>query len=237
MKKNIIKNLKMIIVNLITLTRLLGALSLPIIYIYYGPSTFAFWTIILFLSDFIDGFLARLFKVSTFFGSALDALSDKILNIVSFILLSIGNYLLIIPLIIEISIMYTNYSTYRYGGNVKSTKTGKIKTIILDISIVLCFILLSLPKYNINSSIINYFIINTSYYTNIFTSIIIISCLIALLDYIKLNKIARNNPKSNKIKHTKKIKKEFKILIKDAFDTKYYSIHKNESIMKQFYIK
>ena len=32
--------------------------------------------------------------------------------------------------------MYTNYSSYRYGGNVKSTIIGKVKTVILDQSII-----------------------------------------------------------------------------------------------------
>lgn len=236
MRKDLLKKLGLIIVNLITLSRLIGAIALPFIYKIYGTSTFAFWTIILFLTDFIDGFLARTFKISTFFGCALDALSDKVLNLCSFILLSLINNSLLLPLILEIAILYTNYSTYRYGGNVKSTKIGKIKTAILDICIVLCFLLVSLPKYNLTMNFITYLINNTQRYINFFTSIITISCLIALLDYIKLNSMARKNPISNEIKITKKVKKSFNNLMKDAFDTNYYQKHKDESIMKQFYI-
>ncbi|MDD6272142.1 MAG: CDP-alcohol phosphatidyltransferase family protein [bacterium] len=236
MRKDLIKKIELIFVNTITLTRLFGAIALPFIYKYYGSSTFAFWTIILFLTDFLDGFLARTFKISTFFGCALDALSDKVLNACSFILLSLINTSLLLPLILEISIMYTSYSTYRYGGNVQSTKTGKIKTIILDICIIMCFILISLPKYNIDSSIISYLINNTQSFIYFFSSIITISCIIALLDYIKLNTQARKNPISNKIKLTKKTRKTFKKLINDAFDTNYYQKHKNESIMQQLYV-
>ncbi len=236
MRKDTIKKIELVIVNSITITRLLGAFALPFIYYYYGSSTFAFWTIILFLSDFIDGFLARTFKISTFFGCAMDALSDKLLNASAFILLSIQNRSLFLPLIIEIAIMYTVYSTYRYGGNIKSTKIGKIKTVVLDICIILCFIILSLPKYNISNKIFDYLILNTTNFINILSSIITIACIIALLDYIKLNSISRKNPLANEIKNTKKTKKEFSILIKDAFNTEYYSKHKNESILRQFYV-
>lgn len=236
MKNNVSKKFKIILVNTITISRLLGAISLPFIFHFFDEGIFALCTIILFLTDFIDGFLARTLKVSTFFGSAMDALSDKILNFSSFILLSIIHNSLLLPLVLEISILYTNYSTYRYGGNIKSTKIGKIKTAIMDVCIVFCFILLCIPKFNINNSFISYLIEHTDNYINIFSSIITIVCLIALIDYSKLNRKSRNNPESSKIKVTKKTKKTFKQILKDAFDTDYYLEHKDESIMKQLYL-
>ena len=72
MKYSASKIVELVIVNLITLTRLVGALLLPLIYIKYGPSICAIWTIVLFATDAIDGFLARTLKISTFFGSAMD---------------------------------------------------------------------------------------------------------------------------------------------------------------------
>lgn len=235
MKYSLLKKIEIIFVNLITFSRLLGAILLPYIYISKGVSEFAFWTIILFLSDFIDGFLARTLKVSTFFGCAMDAFSDKLLNATSFILLSLENNSILFPLILEIAIMYTSYSTYRYGGNVKSTKIGKIKTVILDVCIIFCFILSSLPKYNIDTTFVIYLINNTSQYIDILCSIISVSCLIALLDYVRINKIARNNPHCVEIKYEEKKKKSFKTLMNNAFDINYYANHKNESIMQQFY--
>jgi len=44
------------------------------------------------------------------------------------------------------------------------------------------------------------------------------------------------NPKANEIKNEQKTRKPFKKIIKTIFDTDYYQKHKNESILKQFYI-
>ena len=66
--------------------------------------------------------------------------------------------------------------------------------------------------------------------------IILTSCLITLFEYMKKNNEVRENPKSMKIKYKNKKIKSNKLIIKELFDTEYYSKHKNESIMKQFYI-
>ena len=128
------------------------------------------------------------------------------------------------------------YSTYRYGGNVQSSKTGKIKTVILDICVILSFVLISLPLLKSNSNIIKILIINTNIIITILSFIILTACLITLFDYMKKNNEARENPKSMKIKYENKKKKSNKLIIKELFDTNYYTKHKNESIMKQFYI-
>lgn len=235
MKYSVTKTIELIIVNTITLCRLLGALILPIIYHIHSINAVAILTIFLFLSDAIDGFLARKLKISTFFGCSMDALSDKVLNAIVFILLGIEYRYMIPPLIIEILILYISYLTYKQGGNVKSTKVGKIKTIILDVCVILSFLLLSIPKLGINGKVIKYIITNTDFYIITFSSIITISCLIALLDYIKRYKDTRFNPKYIKVKKRKKLGKSFKEIITRSFDTDYYTKHKNESIMDQLY--
>lgn len=230
------KIIKLIIVNTITSIRLIGAFVLPFIYLKYGANIAAIFVIILFLSDAIDGFLARTLKVSTFFGSILDAASDKILNIISFIILGIEYNIMIAPLVIEAAIFYTVYSTYRYGGNVQATIIGKIKMIILSVFVILSFVLLSLPTLNLKYHFINKLIGATDLIIHIFGFIILFACLVALFDYVGRNKEARLNPKSEEIKKEKKKKKTFKILLSNLFDTEYYKEHKDESIMKQFYI-
>ena len=55
---------------------------------------------------------------------------------ISFIILSLEYTIMLAPLIIEISIMYTIYSTYRYGGNVQSSPAGKYKTAIVDVAVL-----------------------------------------------------------------------------------------------------
>ena len=235
MKYSCIKIIELVLVNAITLCRLFGALFLPIAYHLYGINFIALVTIFLFITDAIDGFLARRLKISTFFGCSMDALSDKVLNATLFILLVIEYRYMIPPLIIEILILYISYLTYKNGGNVKSTKTGKIKTIILDVCVILSLILLSIPKLNIDGKVTKYIISNTDFYIIILSSIITISCLIALLDYIKRYKNARFNPKYIKVKKRKKTGKSFKEIITRSFDIEYYSKHKDESIMNQLY--
>ena len=235
MKYSCIKIIELVLVNAITLCRLFGALFLPIAYHLYGINFIALVTIFLFITDAIDGFLARRLKISTFFGCSMDALSDKVLNATLFILLGIEYRYMIPPLIIEILILYISYLTYKNGGNVKSTKTGKIKTIILDVCVILSLILLSIPKLNIDGKVTKYIISNTDFYIIILSSIITISCLIALLDYIKRYKNARFNPKYIKVIKRKKTGKSFKEIITRSFDIEYYSKHKDESIMNQLY--
>lgn len=235
MKYSALKIVELVLVNLITTTRLLGAFALPFIYIYYGPSICAIVTIILFLTDAVDGFLARTLKISTFLGSMLDAFSDKLLNGVSFVILGIEYNIMFAPLILELSILYTNYSTYRFGGNVQSSIIGKIKTVILDIFVIISFVLLSLNAFSTNNKIIKYLVKNTNTYINIFGCIITIACIIALLDYMKKNKKTRINPEFTHVKFQNRKRKTFREVMHDLIDTKYYVKHKNEAIMKQFY--
>ena len=167
----------------------------------------------------------------------MDASSDKLLNFISFIILGLEYNIMFAPLIVEICILYTIYSTYRYGGNIQSSITGKIKTIILDICVILCFILMSLPIFKIKSEFINYLIENTNNYIILLGIITLISCLVALTDYMMKNKDARTNPKCMNIKYEEKNRKSIKLIIKQLFDTNYYIKHKDEPIMKQFYIQ
>ena len=53
----------LIIINSITLVRLIGALALPFIFYYKGAAICAIWTIVFFLTDMIDGTLARMLKL------------------------------------------------------------------------------------------------------------------------------------------------------------------------------
>lgn len=236
MDKRVLKIIKIIIVNLITSMRIVGAFILPFVYYKNGVNVAAAMMIILFLTDAVDGYLARKFNVSTFFGCILDAFSDKLLNAVAFVILSINYNFLLAPLIIEIAILYTNYSTYRYGGNVQSSKIGKIKTTILDICVILSLIVLGLPTLHLNYVIIRRIIVITDILIYAFGFIIILACIAALYDYMMKNRDARRNPKCFEIKYEEKNRKPFSLIKKQLFDTEYYKKHKNESILRQFYL-
>ena len=225
----------LVFVNVITLIRLFGAIALPFIYIKYDMNVVALISLILFLTDAIDGFLARTFKVSTFFGSAMDAFSDKALNTISFILLTLDYTIMLCPLILEIAILLINYQIYRFGGNVQSSITGKIKTIILDLFVILSFTILSLPLLNTSSHTILYFVKNIDSYISFFATIIIIAEIITIIDYDKKYKIVRNDPKKIHVKYQKRTKKNAKEFLHDIFDIEYYAKNKNESILKQLY--
>ena len=237
MSKKVGRIFGLIVVNTITLVRLIGAFLLPFLYYKYGANFTALFIIILFFSDQVDGFLARALKIPTFFGSIMDASSDKLLNLISFVILGLEHNIMFAPLVIEIAILYTIYSTYRYGGNIQSSFAGKVKTVILDICVIFCFILISLPALKIDNNIINYLIENTDNYILILGIVTLIACLIALNDYVQKNKKARENPKCMSIKYEEKNRKSMKLIFEQLFDTNYYLKHKDESIMKQFYIQ
>ncbi len=236
MKKSSSKKIKIAIVNIITTIRLIGALLLPFLYSKYGTDFISIFVLILFSTDAIDGFLARTFKVQTFFGGIMDAFSDKLLNAIAFIILGLEYHIMLAPLTLEIAISYTNYSTYRYGGNVKSSLIGKIKTIILDICVIMSFILLAIPTINSSNSLLIQLINAKDLIIYVFAFIILFSCLAALLDYTSKNKITRLNPMSKIIKTKSKELKPIKQIIDILFDTEYYKKHKDESIMEQIYL-
>lgn len=139
--------IKLVLVNLITLSRLIGALLMPLIYFKQGIESLGFLIIILFLTDMIDGKLSRLLKVETFLGGLLDAVSDKLF---AFVLLAILTYYypsMLIALTLEFSIFVLNTLTFKDNKNIKSSKMGKVKTMVLDIAISILFILLAKSIY------------------------------------------------------------------------------------------
>ncbi len=236
MEKNNGHKFKIILVNSITLLRLIGFFMLPFIYFHYDAGVCSIVTLCLFLTDFIDGFLARKLHASTLIGAFLDALCDKLLNIMSIVLIGITYDSMLFPLIVEISILYTSYATYRYGGNVKTIPIGKVKTFVLNVCVIVCFIFMAINKLNTSNKIILYLIHHTEGFINFFSSVTSVFCLITLLFYIKKYRETREDKNAIKIMKTKKKFKSKEELKKIAFDTKYYLKHKDESIMAQIYV-
>lgn len=227
--KNKLKRILLIFVNTLTLSRLVGAFVLPFIYLKYGASVSAIVTIILFSTDAVDGFLARTFKISTMFGSAMDALCDKVLSLTAFIILGLEYNIMFIPLGLEIIIILINYLIYRAGGNVQSSLTGKIKTVIIDISTIISFILISLPALKIN---IDY---DISTLILIFGILSIIAEIFAIINYSLKYKRTLKDPTLTKIKYQNRKRKTLKEALADSFSHEYYLEHRNESILKQLY--
>lgn len=130
-------NAKKAFVNSITLSRVLAAFALIPIYNFVGGAAATIFLAIMSCTDFIDGALARKWKVSSFFGSLADAISDKVLAILA-ILLLFPTFPQIMGLFLGMEALIFGKNLYeaRKGNNIKSSMIGKIKTWPLVIAIL-----------------------------------------------------------------------------------------------------
>ncbi len=124
-----------ILVNCITAIRSLGSAAIVPIFLTGGSLQAAIASILFFGTDCIDGFLARRLHVQSFFGSLLDGMSDKLFGIVCLLLLGTLNPIFLVIPAIEIGILAVNYKSIERGNNAKSSKAGKLKTVLLAASI------------------------------------------------------------------------------------------------------
>ena len=135
--------------NLLSAFRMIVFLPVIVLFSseYYLTSFFLFtaaaW------SDFLDGFLARRYNITSNLGSLLDLLADKILvsSILIYLVFYTGNtFLLILTTIIimrEISISYLRLFLVSSGveiSNVSPDKFGKLKTFLQMFSLSLLLI-------------------------------------------------------------------------------------------------
>ena len=138
--KNGSKSLKFWLVNIITFTRVIGSVLMPIIYFCNGIEPLVFFVVFLFLTDCIDGSLSRHWKVESYLGSLLDSISVKLFAFVMLALLSYEYPGLLSVLILEFIIFVVNTLAFTEFKNVQSSKLGKLKTVVLDSSLsILCF--------------------------------------------------------------------------------------------------
>ncbi|MBK57172.1 MAG: CDP-diacylglycerol--glycerol-3-phosphate 3-phosphatidyltransferase [Flavobacteriaceae bacterium] len=135
--------------NLLSVFRMIAFLPVIILFSseYYLSSFFLFtaaaW------SDFLDGFLARRYNISSNLGSLLDLLADKVLvsSILIFLVFYTGNiFLLILTITIilrEISISSLRLFLVSNGveiSNITPDKYGKLKTFLQMFSLSLFLI-------------------------------------------------------------------------------------------------
>ncbi len=216
---------KVLIVNLITGSRIIGTLFLPVITSLFGPLGTAIYIGSLWATDAIDGFLAKhKWKVSTIFGANLDAFSDKVLGIASLLYLRTFYPTMIIPVLLETSIFATNFAYGRKGADVKSSKIGKSKTALLGVTTALS-ILSTISLTNGLSLIIPSLI-----------GIISIADAITLGDYIHKNRqyLKTHKPKNDvsNMGFFETIKTIIKKLgDKNLYSPAYFKEHKNEPLL------
>ena len=133
MKKRLIK----LIVNILTLTRVVGSFCLPIVITKFSALTSIIFLSLLFITDALDGLLARRFKVCTKGGFHLDQFCDKILGLSVLLAFLNKQKWLLLPIILEFSIGTVNVIRASIGETGSSSLRGKVKTIIFSIALVL----------------------------------------------------------------------------------------------------
>ena len=139
------KNMKKQIPNFLTSLRILFT---PIV-IYLGLTNH-YWTLIIVVgmisfTDFLDGFLARKWKVTSELGAKLDTIADKMLAISLLILLVIKNHAYFYLLLLECVIACINLYFYFKKGVVASLLIGKIKTWAIFLTILFGFLAILFP--------------------------------------------------------------------------------------------
>ena len=135
--------MKLVIINLITLIRIIGTIILIPLYLKYGGLVVGGIVLLCYITDIIDGFLARFYHASTFFGALFDGFADKTFTLMNFILLYLITPYALIPIVLEILIFLILLYKYKNKYNVKSNILGKIKVWFLAISSVLIYYLSS----------------------------------------------------------------------------------------------
>lgn len=191
-----------IFVNLITTCRFLYTIILPFLQIHISNTAFIVNLIVLFLTDTVDGFLARKFRVQTFYGSLMDTIADKMLSMVLLIILMNHNHLLAVLLVGEILIALLNSFEMARRKRTKSIMVGKVKMWILAITIV--------------AGYLNYFNVLSLEVVNALCIVTIIAQILTFLCYVKYLELQehelREKPKIESSKDLKYI----------LFDTDFY---------------
>lgn len=101
------------------------------------------------LTDAFDGWYARKYNAQSEFGGLLDAICDKIFVLtLAFPLVFVKPKYVVIILILELIIALINVYSKLRGNDTRSSITGKIKTVILDMSIAICYLdfIVKVPK-------------------------------------------------------------------------------------------
>lgn len=136
------------IINAITLYRLVSAPFLILLILYHQIGLFKILLVVSFLTDLIDGFLARRFKTASVYGARIDSVADDLTIIAAITAMVIYKPEFIkeeIIVILELLVLYvlqTVLSLVRYG-KISSfhTYTAKLAAILQGIFLIFFFFL------------------------------------------------------------------------------------------------
>ncbi len=153
---------KKVIVNVLTLSRIVAAFLLPFIFDKMKFRSFIILLGLIFLTDCFDGKLSRRWGVQTVGGMILDPLGDKVLAFSCILSLASKSSRMMVLFGLEFIIMIITLIKVAADENSKASYVGKFKSWIL--SLMLCFeaILLFAPNF------LNEFVGVLGFETNIF---------------------------------------------------------------------
>ena len=130
--------LKRNIPNIITISRIISLILGFIFFLNNKIVLSIFFYVYGGISDAFDGYFARKLSAYTKFGQYLDAISDKLYFLSLIIILLIyGNYLVLLPLTMEIIISIVNYLVLKKNKKVFTERVGKFKTTLLMIDLII----------------------------------------------------------------------------------------------------
>ncbi|OIP83320.1 MAG: CDP-diacylglycerol--glycerol-3-phosphate 3-phosphatidyltransferase [Rhodobacterales bacterium CG2_30_65_12] len=136
--------------NILTIARLVAVPLLPVMFLFFARPWADWYAMVLFiiaaLTDYLDGYLARAWKLETLFGAAMDPIADKALVMIA--LLVINGYAGLTPWILLPSAIIIYREVFvsglreSLGGKaraLKVTKLAKWKTTAQMVAITLVF--------------------------------------------------------------------------------------------------
>ena len=231
--------LKLIIINILTLIRIIGTIILVPIYKNCGGFITGILALICYFTDSLDGLLARKWHCSTFFGALFDSVADKLFTILNFIVLYLITPYALIPIIFELLIIIVQFYKYNRNLNIQSNIVGKLKVWILAICVILTFLVTDLSSFhflpNIMVSAISSFSKDTLYMILLLPAILmealtLLSYLLELFSPQKFVKKAQEGKKLNISEINAKNKWEsFKAI---WLNPHFYEEHKNDSYLQ-----
>ena len=132
------KKVAKIIVNTLSMARIIGAILMPLFFNVLGMREIIIVLICLFITDTLDGFLARKWKVQTRGGALLDPLGDKLLAVSCIFSFIKDQPLLLVVLLLDVAIATLNIYRALHGEEFKTSIVGKVKTWVLFFTLALC---------------------------------------------------------------------------------------------------
>ena len=143
--------MKWTIPNTLTTMRLLAAPGVPVMFLYFHRPTADWFALTLFVSaaitDYFDGYLARLWKQESKFGAMLDPIADKAMVVIALLILtgySGMNPWLILPATVimfrEVFVGGLREYLGHKAGLLKVTKLAKWKTTAQMVAIAVLFL-------------------------------------------------------------------------------------------------